>query len=150
MSKRVILAAQIGPPTSRISIVARDNVMRLAHMMVILTICLAAMSSVSIGASEDASQNTKEEAPKFAEAFLKDPKVQEQGEAVWQDQCRHCHGSSAYPGKAPKLKPYTYEPEFVYDRVTNGIGKMPGWKDVYSKEERMAVTAYILSENFFP
>ena len=69
---------------------------------------------------------------------------------MWEGQCRHCHGKAAYPGKAPKLKPRRYKPDFVYDRVSNGFRKMPGWKDVYSVDERMAVTAYILSRQFSP
>ena len=32
---------------------------------------------------------------------------------------------SAYPGKAPKLNPGTYTPDFIFDRVTYGFGKMP-------------------------
>ena len=65
-------------------------------------------------------------------------------------QCRHCHGRSAYPGKAPKLKPRKYTPEFVFDRVTNGFRKMPAWKEVYSADERRAIVAYVLSREFSP
>lgn len=88
--------------------------------------------------------------PEFTEAFLNDPQHLESGKEIWEDQCRHCHGRSAYPGKAPKLKPKTYEPDFVYERVTNGFRKMPPWKDVYTDEERMNVVAYILSRKFAP
>lgn len=86
----------------------------------------------------------------FTEEFLADAAHIDAGKAIWEEQCRHCHGKSAYPGKAPKLKPAKYEPDFVYRRVTDGFRKMPPWKDVYSDEERMAVTAYILSEEFSP
>ncbi len=92
----------------------------------------------------------RETPPEFTEAYLADPEAQAAGKVIWLEQCRHCHGASAYPGKAPKLKPWSYEPDFVFDRVTNGFEKMPGWIDVYSREERMAVTAYILSNNFSP
>ncbi|MEC5382485.1 cytochrome c [Aurantimonas sp. C2-6-R+9] len=85
----------------------------------------------------------------FDEAFLNDPTHIAVGKEVWVT-CGGCHGARAYPGKAPKLKPKRYTPDFVYDRVTNGIKKMPAWKDVFSKEERMAVTAYVLSNNFTP
>jgi mono/diheme cytochrome c family protein len=115
---------------------------------VLVIICLAVIAALSsvIAADEPA----KEAPPKFTKAYLTDSKNQEVGRAIWQDQCRHCHGSSAYPGKAPKLKPYRYKPAFVYDRVTNGFEKMPAWKEIYSKKERMAVVAYILSEDFSP
>ncbi len=96
---------------------------------------------------EDAPTETP---PEFTEAYLSDEENQNAGKTLWADQCRHCHGSSAYPGKAPKLKPYSYKPDFVFDRVTNGFRKMPGWRDIYSKEERMAVVAYILSDDFSP
>jgi mono/diheme cytochrome c family protein len=81
---------------------------------------------------------------------LTDPARIAAGQAVWQQQCRHCHGRSAYPGKAPKLKPRKYTPDFVFDRVTNGFRKMPAWKDVYSEEQRWAVVAWVLSHDFSP
>lgn len=88
--------------------------------------------------------------PEFTEAFLQSDEAIETGHAIWQEQCRHCHGASAYPGKAPKLRPRRYDAAFVYDRVTYGYRKMPSWMDVYSEEERMAVTAYVLSNSFSP
>ncbi len=57
---------------------------------------------------------------------------------------------ATHPGKAPKLKPWRYKADFVFDRITNGFQKMPAWKDVYTKEERMALVAYILSDDFSP
>jgi len=69
---------------------------------------------------------------------------------LWGKQCRHCHGNSAYPGKAPKLTPATYKPEFVFDRLTNGFRKMPAWKTVFSLEERKSLVAYVLSDEFAP
>ncbi len=72
------------------------------------------------------------------------------GEVLWAKQCRHCHGNSAYPGKAPKLKPARYTPDFTFDRITNGFRKMPAWKSVFSLEERTGLVAYILSDQFSP
>lgn len=97
-----------------------------------------------------AEGETEEEAPAFTEAFLNDPAQLEIGRELWEDTCRHCHGRSAYPGKAPKLKPRKYTPDFVYDRVTHGFRKMPAWKDVFSQEERMAISAYVMSKKFAP
>jgi mono/diheme cytochrome c family protein len=94
--------------------------------------------------------SSKEPVPKFDKAFLEDPKNIEAGRQVWQMQCRHCHGSKAYPGKAPKLKPGSLAPEFIFDRVTNGFGKMPAWKAVFSDAERRSVVAYIKSDDFWP
>jgi len=86
----------------------------------------------------------------FDEAFLDDPQVIARGEALWAEQCRHCHGRNAYPGKAPKLRPRKYTPEFVYARVTDGFRKMPAWKDVYDEQQRRAIVAYVLSGEFSP
>lgn len=102
-------------------------------------------------AGEDAaSAEGSDEGPAvFTEEFLQDPAQHAAGKVVWET-CSGCHGARAYPGKAPKLRPKRYEPDFVFDRVTNGYKKMPSWKDVFTKEERMAVVAYILSKDFSP
>ena len=92
----------------------------------------------------------EEETPAdFTEAFLNDPAHIEAGKVVWET-CAGCHGARAYPGKAPKLKPKKYTPEFTFDRVTNGYKKMPAWKDVFTKDERMDVVAWMLSDHFAP
>ena len=86
----------------------------------------------------------------FTEAYLVDAENIATGETIWVDQCRHCHGAKAYPGKAPKLKPAKYQPDFVYRRVTDGFRKMPAWKDAYSDNERMQIVTYIMSDSFSP
>ena len=88
--------------------------------------------------------------PQFEDSFLRSEKTLQLGKEVWDMQCRHCHGNSAYPGKAPKLNPGAYTPDFVYDRVTYGFRKMPAWKEVFSLEQRMAVSAYVKSDAFSP
>ena len=81
---------------------------------------------------------------------LQDPQRIAAGKDIWEQQCRHCHGRSAYPGKAPKLKPRKYTPEFVYGRVTNGFRKMPPWKDVFTDDERWSIVAWVMSKKFSP
>ncbi len=98
---------------------------------------------------EGAAEGEEEEVAVFTEDFLADPVHQESGKVVWET-CAGCHGARAYPGKAPKLRPKKYTPDFVFDRVTHGYKKMPAWKDVFTKDERMDVVAYILSPNFTP
>jgi mono/diheme cytochrome c family protein len=97
-----------------------------------------------------ASQPSDEPVPVFDASVLGNPDTIARGQAVWQAQCRHCHGNSAYPGKAPKLRPGMLEPDFIFDRVTNGFRGMPSWKAVYSLDERKAVVAYIKSDSFSP
>lgn len=122
-------------------------------MRMALTLWRAGAVAAAIGVAGFATAEQKERSTPptpFTEAFLSDDANVDTGETIWADQCRHCHGRKAYPGKAPKLKPRKYKPDFVYRRVTDGFRKMPGWKDVYSDEERMQVVAYILSDNFSP
>lgn len=90
------------------------------------------------------------EDPQLTESYLAEAEPIKVGGELWGKQCRHCHGNSAYPGKAPKLTPATYEPDFVFDRLTNGFRKMPAWKSVFSLDERRAIVSYILSNQFAP
>jgi mono/diheme cytochrome c family protein len=112
---------------------------------------ILAVAFCAFGALPVAAQHKGEDKPPvFDKKFLSTAANIELGKTVWDQQCRHCHGAAAYPGKAPKLSPGSLDPDFIYDRVTNGFGKMPAWKDVFSMKERMAVTAYIKSEDFSP
>ena len=86
----------------------------------------------------------------FTEEVLNDPEAIQIGGEIWGDQCTHCHGAKAYPGKAPKLRPRRYQPDFVFHRVTAGFKGMPPWKDIYSLEERMAIVSYVMSRSFSP
>jgi len=106
--------------------------------------------AIAAAALPDYAVNQVEEAPEFDEAFLASGEAIGEGETLWAAQCRHCHGSSAYPGKAPKLTPASYTPDYVFDRVTNGFKKMPAWKSVFTLDERVGIVAYVLSEEFSP
>jgi mono/diheme cytochrome c family protein len=86
--------------------------------------------------------------PTFTEAYLKDRVNIDLGHKLFTQQCSKCHGKGAYPGKAPKLKPHKLTPEDVYLRITYGFRKMPPWEEVFSQEERMALTAYVKSDIF--
>jgi len=101
--------------------------------------CVAILLGAS-GASRAAGE--------FTDQFLNDPAVIESGKTVWNKRCKFCHGKTAYPGKAPRLDPSRYQPEFVFDRVTNGFKGMPALKSEFNEEQRRAVTAYIMSGEF--
>ena len=106
---------------------------------------------VTLGVSAPVVAKEKSKPPfPITEQVLADDDYLKAGQVIWADQCRHCHGAKAYPGKAPKLKPAKYKPDFVYRRITDGFRKMPAWKDVYTDEERVAITVYILSPKFSP
>ena len=109
---------------------------------------LAALALIGVVAAPALAGGAGEEAPQFTEKFLNDADVLAKGQEIWVEQCQFCHGKNAYPGKAPKLKPRKYTPEFVYKRVTKGFKGMPGWGEVYNQEERMSVTAWVKNKNF--
>ena len=109
---------------------------------------LCLLPAASAGAQEQKA--LKEAVPVFDKAYLSNKKNIATGRAVWEGQCRHCHGAAAYPGKAPKLNPGQLAPDFIYDRVTFGFGKMPAWKEVFSDEQRKGVVAYVKSRDFSP
>lgn len=111
---------------------------------------LCALGAAAASAGADQGKAVKEQVPVFDKAYLSNKKNVAAGKDVWDNQCRHCHGAAAYPGKAPKFDPGPLAPDFIYDRVTFGFGKMPGWKDVFSVEQRKAVVAYIKSKDFSP
>ena len=97
-----------------------------------------------------ASAEARDPPPQLPAAVLKDPKTVAAGEALWKDSCAHCHGSKAYPGKAPKLQPHKYKPDFVWDRVHNGFKDMPPWKELYNPEQVISLVAWVMSEDFWP
>ena len=88
------------------------------------------------------------ELPPFPKELLERPEQIAAGKEVFGKICKFCHGKSAYPGKAPKLNPSRYTPEFVFDRVTNGFRGMPAMKEQFSEKERQAVTVFVMSKEF--
>jgi mono/diheme cytochrome c family protein len=110
--------------------------------------CTAALGAQAQSQAQPGRPDEPE--PAFSAAFLGDVKQIATGRDVWQQQCRHCHGASAYPGKAPKLSPGSMEPTFIFDRVTYGFKGMPPWRDIFTREQRMALVAYIKSPGFSP
>lgn len=130
--------------------------MRLIALIVVVVAALgtAGLAERALGQSPTPAASEPEPprdpAPTIPATLLKDTAMISQGEKIWHEQCTHCHGARAYPGKAPKLQPRTYKPEFVWDRVHNGFRAMPAWKDVYKPEDVLALVAYVLSDDFFP
>lgn len=86
----------------------------------------------------------------FTTAFLEDPVNFEAGKKIWFAQCTHCHGYKAYPGKAPKLKPAKYKPEFVFKRTYKGFKKMPAWNEVFTIDEIRQIVTYVKGQGFAP
>lgn len=84
----------------------------------------------------------------FPGELLDNPEYIAGGKEVFGKICKFCHGKSAYPGKAPKLNPSRYTPEFVFDRVTNGFRGMPSMKEQFTERERQSVTVFVMSREF--
>ncbi|NJO36521.1 MAG: hypothetical protein HC871_01540 [Rhizobiales bacterium] len=108
-------------------------------LMLALMGALGLAASVAPALAED---------PEFTEDYLNNPENIELGHTLFKQQCNKCHGKGAYPGKAPKLKPRKISAEDIYLRITYGWRKMPPWEEVYTDEERMALTAYLKSPIF--
>jgi mono/diheme cytochrome c family protein len=115
-----------------------------------LTIALACAASPAHAQQSSTETEPRDPPPELPATLLKKQDVIATGDKIWHEQCAHCHGSKAYPGKAPKLQPQNYKPEFVWDRIHNGFRGMPPWKDVYKPDEIVGLVAYILSDEFFP
>lgn len=81
---------------------------------------------------------------------MNDPANFAAGKELWFGQCTHCHGFKAYPGKAPKLKPAKYKPEFVFKRIYKGFKKMPAWNEVYTIDEIRQIVVYVKGQGFAP
>jgi mono/diheme cytochrome c family protein len=126
------------------------------------TTALAVAVGVALGVSSLAGLGTAQSPPaapaaaangpappvEFTPEFLGDPKNVQKGREVWRARCQFCHGKTAYPGKAPKLDPSRYTPQFVYDRVANGFQGMPPWRHEFSVDDLKSVVAFVLSKEF--
>jgi len=113
-------------------------------------LAIATLGSAAAQGPAGGASASRDPPPPLPRELLKDPKLIAQGEALWKEQCTLCHGAKAYPGKAPKLQPHRYKPDFVWDRLHNGFRNMPALKDLYSSEQELAIVAYVLSDEFWP
>lgn len=115
---------------------------------------LATVGSTAVAVPEPAAETrTVDEViddQVFTEVFMNDPANFAAGKELWFGQCTHCHGFKAYPGKAPKLKPAKYKPEFVFKRIYKGFKKMPAWNEVYTIDEIRQIVVYVKGQGFAP
>ena len=109
----------------------------------IFILTLTSISALSIKVNS-------QEKIKFTNEIMKNADLFKTGKEIWFDQCTHCHGYKAYPGKAPKLKPKRYKPQFVYKRIAKGFRKMPAWEEIYSQEEMQSIVVYVMDKKFSP
>jgi mono/diheme cytochrome c family protein len=112
------------------------------------SLILTPAALAALGALLLATAGLAQEDPEFTEEYLSNQDNIQLGKELFQQQCNKCHGKGAYPGKAPKLRPRKLSPEDIYLRITYGFRRMPPWEEVYTNEQRMALTAYLKSDIF--
>jgi mono/diheme cytochrome c family protein len=113
-----------------------------------LAVTLAVIAGAGLLTVASLSRSADTDTVQFTAQYLSDPANIALGREVWSKRCKFCHGRQAYPGKAPRLQPSRYTPQFVFDRVTNGFRGMPSWKNEFSEKELRAVVAYVMSKDF--
>ena len=86
--------------------------------------------------------------PELTEEFLNDPAQIALGQELFQGHARSATARAPIRARRRSSMPKKLTPEDVYLRVTYGFRKMPAWEDVFTDEERMAITAYVKSERF--
>ena len=83
---------------------------------------------------------------RFTEAFLTAEENILLGKKRFLQRCTYCHAKTGVSGKGPQLRPSKRDPEFIFNRITNGYEGMPAWKTILSDEDRRAIVAYIRSD----
>lgn len=79
---------------------------------------------------------------------LSDPESAQLGKNRYGGLCAYCHGIDGGGGKGKKLKGKDYDPDYLFETITNGRQtggkKMPPYKKL-SEEVRWQLVAFILS-----
>jgi cytochrome c oxidase cbb3-type subunit 3 len=57
----------------------------------------------------------------------------------------YCHGKEGRVSRAPKLRGKTYDPAFLYARISQGWPPMPAFQTVLPPEEIWKLVAYVMS-----
>lgn len=77
---------------------------------------------------------------------LTDGAAIKEGAALFATRCTgYCHARGGGPGRAPKLRGRTFDKDYLFQAIANGIVVMPAWKGILSDEQIWAIVAYILS-----
>jgi cytochrome c oxidase cbb3-type subunit III len=82
---------------------------------------------------------------------LDDPGAVSEGAKRFSSSCTgYCHGREGRVSRAPKLRGKTYEPNYLYARIANGVPPMPAFQTVLPPEEIWKLVAYIMSLSSAP
>ncbi len=83
---------------------------------------------------------------------LDDPNAIAEGAKRFSASCTgYCHGREGRVSRAPKLRGKTYDPNFLYARISNGLPAgqtglpMPSFQTMLQPDEIWKIVAYIMS-----
>jgi putative heme-binding domain-containing protein len=80
---------------------------------------------------------------------LSSPQLVAAGEKIFAASCSvgYCHGKAGRAGRGPRLRGKTWEKQYLYDVILNGVpsSSMPAWKDRLAEKEIWEVVAYVMS-----
>jgi mono/diheme cytochrome c family protein len=80
---------------------------------------------------------------------LKDPKSIAEGERLFAAGCASssCHGAGGVGGSGPRLRGKEFQPEYLFEVISNGIVGTPmtAFKEEMSEKQIWNVVAYLLS-----
>ncbi len=66
---------------------------------------------------------------------LNDPAIVKEGEELYGQACRYCHGKEGQGGRGPTLRGRGFDYRYVFDRITNGYPPMPAFNRLYTPEQ---------------
>jgi putative heme-binding domain-containing protein len=80
---------------------------------------------------------------------LSNPPVVAAGAKTFAASCSvgYCHGKAGRAGRGPRLRGKTWDKQYLYDVIFNGVpsSSMPAWKDRLSEKEIWEVVAYVMT-----
>ena len=77
---------------------------------------------------------------------LDDPAIVKQGEELYGQTCRYCHGKEGQGGRGPALRGRGFDYCYVFDRITNGDPPVPAFNRLYTPEQVWKI-AFVQSVN---
>ncbi len=99
------------------------------------------------GVITEAAERSPSPAGRAVPSFdLKDQAVIREGAALFAARCTgYCHGKEGGPARAPRLRGRTFDRDYLFNTIANGVIVMPAWRGILSDEEIWKIVAYILS-----
>jgi len=76
---------------------------------------------------------------------LTDPAIIKEGEQLYGQTCRYCHGKEGQGGRGPTLKGRGFDYRHVWSRITSGYPPMPAFGQVYTPEQVWGIVAFVQS-----